>query len=270
VPQGGVVSDWRLLSLNGSCPERANTEANRAEFGLPEARRGESAFPQLRFAALVENGTYVLFGARLGPHAEDETTLTRAVLAALRPDILCLADRQFFEHALWLTAMETGAAPLWRVKHNRRLPRIVVLADGSSLTMVYPSNKDRRHRQAGAREGGARVRMVEYRLEYVPAGGVVGAESFYRLVTTILDPAKSPAAELSALYHERWEIEGALAELKTQPRGRGSCCTARPGAGPAGVLGLLLAHFAVRGLMHEAALRADETPTVSPSRTQCA
>jgi hypothetical protein len=243
--KGAWYRDWRLVSLDGSCLEVADTEANRAAFGVPRASRGESAFPQLRFAALVENGTHVLFGARLGPYAEGETTLAHAVLPALRPGMLCLADRQFFGFALWQTAMHTGADLLWRVKHNLRLPREAVLADGSYLTTVYPSDKDRRHRQAGIR-----VRVVEYRLE-----DVTGAEPLYRLVTTILDPAKAPAAELAALYHERWEIEGALAELKTQLRGAQVVLRSKtPELVRQEFWGLLLAHFAVRGLMHEAAL----------------
>src|SRR3954462_13257480 len=207
--KGAWYCGWRLVSLDGTCLDVADTEANRAAVGLPGASRGEAAFPQLRCAALVENGTHVLFGARSGPYAEGETTLARAVLAALRPGMLCLAGRQFFGHALWRVAIDTGADLLWRVKHNLRLPREAVLADGSYLTTVYPSDKDRRHRRAGVQ-----VRVVEYRLE-----GVAGAEPLYRLVTTILRPIKAPAAELAALYHERWEIEGALAELKTHLRG---------------------------------------------------
>jgi hypothetical protein len=242
---------WRLVSLDGSCLDVADTEANRAEFGAPGASRGESAFPQLRFVALVENGTHVLFGAQLGPYGEGETTLARAALAALRPGMLCLADRQFFGHALWLAAAGTGTDLLWRVKHNLRLPREAVLADGSYLTTVHPSDKDRRHRR-----GGVRVRVVEYRLE-----DVAGAEPLYRLVTTILDPAQAPAAELAALYHERWEIEGALAELKTQLRGARVVLRSKtPELVRQEFWGLLLAHFAVRGLMHEAALQANEDP----------
>src|SRR3954471_17005294 len=141
--KGAWVRDWRLVSLDGSCLDVADTEANRAAFGLPGASRGASAFPQLRFAALVENGTHVLFGARSGPYAEGETTLARAVLAALRPGMLCLADRQFFGHALWRAAAGTGADLLWRVKGNLRLPREAVLADGSYLTTVYPGEADR-------------------------------------------------------------------------------------------------------------------------------
>ena len=249
--KGAWYRAWRLASLDGSCLDVADTAANRAAFGLPGASRGESAFPQLRFVALVENGTHVLFGARMGGYAEGETTLAHAVLAALRPGMLCLADRQFFGHALWQAAAGTGADLLWRVKHNLRLPREAVLADGSYRTTVYPSDKDRRRRT-----GGIQVRVVEYRLE-----GVAEAEPLYRLVTTILDPAQAPAAELAALYHERWEIEGALAELKTQLRGARVVLRSKtPELVRQEVWGLLLAHFAVRGLMHEAALRADEDP----------
>jgi Insertion element 4 transposase N-terminal/Transposase DDE domain len=249
--QGAWYRDRRLVSLDGSCLDVADTADNRVAFGGPGASRGESAFPQLRFVALVENGTHVLFGARLGRFADGETTLARAVLAALRSGMLCLADRQFFGYALWQAAASTGADLLWRGKHNLRLPREAVLADGSYLTTIYPSDNDRRHRA-----GGIRVRVVEYRLE-----GAAEAEPLYRLLTTLLDPMQAPAAELAALYHERWEIEGALAELKTQLRGARVVLRSKtPGLVRQEVWGLLLAHFAVRGLMHEAALKAEEDP----------
>jgi hypothetical protein len=249
--KGALYRAWRLVSLDGSCLDIADTEENRTAFGRPEASRGASAFPQLRFVALVENGTHVLFGARLGSFTDGETTLAHAALPALQPGMLCLADRQFFGHALWQEAAATGADLLWRVKRNLRLPREVRLADGCYLTTIYPREKDRRHKAAGVQ-----VRVVEYRLE-----GIANAEPLYRLVTTILDPAAAPAAELAALYHERWEIEGALAELKTHLRGARAVLRSKiPELVRQEFWGLLLAHFAVRGLMHEAALRADEDP----------
>jgi len=137
------------------------------------------------------------------------------------------------------------------VRSNLRLPRATVLADRSCLSVIYPSEKDRRHAARGVQ-----VRVVEYRLE-----GVADAEPLYRLVTTILDPALAPAADLAALCHERWEIKGALAELKTQLRGAQVVLRSKtPDLVRQEFWGLLLAHFTVRGLMHEAALRADEDP----------
>jgi len=249
--KGAWYRTWRLVSLDGSSLDVADTAENGVAFGYPGASRGESAFPKLRFVALVENGTHVLFGAKLGRYADGETTLAHDVVPALRAGMLCLADRYFFGYALWRAATAAGADLLWRVKGNLRLPRATVLADGSYLSTIYPSEKDRRHAT-----NGVQVRVVEYRLE-----GVADAEPLYRLVTTILDPAQAPAADLAALYHERWEIEGALAELKTQLRGAQVVLRSKtPDLVRQEFWGLLLAHFAVRGLMHEAALRADEDP----------
>ena len=248
------------MSLDGSSLDVADTAENGTAFGYPGASRGESAFPQLRFVALVENGTHILFGARLGGCADGETTLAHDVVPALRPGMLCLADRQFFGHALWQAGVTTGADLLWRVKGNLRLPRATVLADGSYLSTIYANEKDRRHATHGVQ-----VRVVEYRLQ-----GMADAEPLYRLVTTIGDPAQAPAADLAALYHERWEIEGAPAELKTQLRGAQVVLRSKtPNLAQIALRfrwvrqefwGLALAHFAVRGLMHEAALRADEDP----------
>jgi hypothetical protein len=249
--RGAWYRRWRLVSLDGSCLDVADTDENRTAFARPEASRGESAFPQIRFVALVENGTHVLFGTRLGRFTDGETTLAWQVLTALQPGMLCLADRQFFGHALWQRAAASGADLLWRVKKNLRLPREAVLADGSYLTTIYASERDRRHKA-----NGLRVRVVEYRLE-----GVAGAEPLYRLVTTILDVGQAPAVALAALYHERWEIEGALDELKTHLRGARVVLRSKtPELARQEFWGLVLAHFAVRGLMHEAALRADEDP----------
>lgn len=249
--QGAWSGRWRLVSLDGSCLEVADTPDNRAGFGAAGASRGASAFPQLRFVTLVENGTHVLFGARLGVYADGETTLAGDVLAALRPGMLCLADRQFFGYPLWQAACTTGAELLWRGKINLRLPRETRLADGSYLTTIYPSDKDRRHRTQGIR-----VRVIEYRLE-----GIAAAEPLYRLLTTILEPGQAPAATLAALYHERWEIESAFDELKTHLRGARIVLRSKtPELVRQEFWGLLLAHFAIRGLMHEAALRAEADP----------
>src|SRR3954463_14461867 len=121
--KGARYRAWRLVSLDGSCLDVADTAENEAAFGRPGAGRGESAFPQLRLVALVENGTHVLFGARLGGFADGETTLAHDVLPALGPGMLCLAAGQLFGPAFGRGAAATGAALPWRVKRDLRLPR---------------------------------------------------------------------------------------------------------------------------------------------------
>lgn len=249
--KGARFKKWSLVSLDGSTLDLADTKENEDEFGRPSARRGESAFPKLRFVSLVENGTHVLFGACMGKYRDAETTLAKKVLPSLTDGMLCLADRYFFGYELWDYAMKTKADLLWRMKKNHILPCIKRLDDGSYLSKIYPSTKDRRYDT-----NGIMVRVIEYTLE-----DVADAEPLYRLITTILDPKMASANELAALYYERWEIETALDELKTHLRGARIVLRSKM---PYGVYqefyGLMLAHFAVRSVMHDAALLADEDP----------
>jgi len=165
--------------------------------------------------------------------------------------MLCLADRGFVSYQLWLTAAQTGADLLWRTRENAQLEVERRLRDGSYLSHLYASTADRRHRR-----NGIAVRVIDYRLKSVPEAAPV-----YRLITTILEPAQASAKELAALYHERWEIETALDELKTHLRGSQIVLRSKtPELVRQEFFGLLMAHFAIRGLMHEAALKADEDP----------
>ena len=249
--RGAWYRRWRLVSLDGSTLDVADEQENAQAFGRPSASRGASAYPQLRFVSLVENGTHVLFGSRLGGCTTGEITLAPEVIAALQKGMLCLADRNFFGFRLWNQARASGADLLWRIKKNLRLAVEKRLPDGSYLSRIYPSERDWRHQT-----NGVVVRVIDYRLE-----GVADAEPIYRLVTTILDPAQAPAEELAALYHERWEIEGALDELKTHLRGAQIILRSKtPDLVRQEFYGLLLAHFALRGLMHEAALKVGEDP----------
>ena len=248
--RGAWYRDWRVVTLDGTTFDVADTRENAQTFGRPGTGRGTSAYPQLRIVSLVENGTHVLFGTTLGALREGETTLARHVLPALRPGMLCLADRLFFGWALWRAAHATGADLVWRIKQKLRLPRETTLPDGSYLSTIYPSSRDRRQWT-----NGITVRVIDYTL-----AGISQAEPLYRLVTTILNPAV-PAAELAALYHERWEIETALDELKTHLRGAKVVLRSKtPDLVRQECYGLLLAHFAIRGLMHEAAVMVDVDP----------
>jgi hypothetical protein len=249
--KGAWYRDWRLVSLDGSTLDVADTAENDDFFGRPGASRGSSAFPKLRFVGLLENGTHVLWATQMAPYAVDEITLAQQVVPALQKGMLCLADRFFPGYQLWQAAAQTGADLLWRMRQNARLEIDRRLPDGSYLSRLYLNISDRRNQRKAIP-----VRAIDYYLKDVP-----DSEPVYRLITTILDPKQAPAKELAALYHERWEIETALDELKTHLRGAQIVLRSKtPELVKQEFYGLLMAHFAIRGLMHEAALEADEDP----------
>jgi hypothetical protein len=249
--KGAWYRTWRLVSLDGSTLDVADTKENELAFGRPKASRGQSGFPQIRLVSLVENGTHVLFGSRMAGYDTGEITLTREVIGFLSKGMLCLADRNFFGYKLWKQTQETGADLLWRVKKNLKLPCLRRFRDGSYMSRIYASDKDRRHDKDGID-----IRVIEYTIEGIP-----DAEPLYRLITTILIPKEAPAKELAALYHERWEIENAFDEFKTHLRGAKIVLRSkRPELVVQEFYGFMMAHFAIRGIMHEAALRANEDP----------
>jgi len=249
--KGAYYRQWRLVSLDGSTLDVADTAENNQAFGRPGSRRGTSAFPKIRFVALLESGTHILWAARLDKYKVAEKTLAKDVIPALQKGMLCMADRLFPGYKLWQRAVQTGADLLWRIPQNFRLDVDRRLPDGSYLSRIYPNTSHRRNQR-----GAIVVRVIDYSLDKVP-----GAEPIYRLITTILDPKLAPAKELAALYHERWEIENTLDELKTHLRGAQIVLRSKtPDLVRQEFYGLLMAHFAIRGLMHEAALRADEDP----------
>ena len=249
--RGAWYRSWKLVSMDGSTLDVADDPANDEAFGRPSASRGSSAYPQIRFVSMVENGTHVLFGTQMAGYRTSEIALARAVLPNLRPGMLCMADRLFFGFSLWKDASSTGADLLWRIKKNTRLACEERLPDGSYLSHIYPSQQDRQRKT-----NGIKVRVIDYCLDGVP-----DTEPIYRLLTTILDHEKAPAQELAALYHERWEIETALDELKTHLRGAKTVLRSKtPDLVRQEFYGLMMAHFAIRGLMHEAALKADDDP----------
>jgi len=249
--RGAWYGKWRLVSIDGSTLDVADVKANDEVFGRPRGSGEKSAFPQVRFVSLVENGTHVLFGTRMAGCNTGEITLSKEVIRFLGKDMLCMADRGFFSYALWREAGGAAGELLWRVKKNMNLPCMKRFRDGSWLSRVYASDKDRHHDR-----NGLDVRVIAYTLDGMP-----GAEPLYRLITTMLDPAEAPAKELAALYHERWEIENAFDEFKTHLRGGKIVLRSkRPDLVRQEFYGFLMAHFAIRGLMHEAALKADEDP----------
>jgi hypothetical protein len=252
--RGAFYRGLRLVSVDGTCLDVADTPANDAEFGRPGSsrREGGGAFPQVRLVAVAESGTHAIFNAALGPYASGERELADQLWGSLSEGMLCLADRGFYSFECFQNARRSGAQLLWRVKSDVGLPREQTLADGSYLTTIYALENRK------AKRDGARARVVEYRLDD-PA--LAEEEQRYRLITTILDPEHAPAPELAALYPQRWELESALDELKTHQRGPRVVLRSKA---PDGVYqeayGHLATHYAIRRVMHDAALEADLVP----------
>lgn len=246
---GAWYRDWRVMSLDATTLDVSDTPANARAFGRPPSSRGVNrtgAFPQLRLLGLLENGTHVITAAQLGRYRTSEVALARAVLPSLTREMLCLADRGFLSFDLWEAAAATGAALLWRAPAHFTLPVLERFPDGSYRSAL---RKDRSRQRALPP---IPVRVIAYTLPGVPA-----ADATYRLVTTILAPTRAPATELAALYHDRWEIETAFDEFKTHLKGAQRVLRSKtPELVQQETWGFLLAHFALRALMHEAALGA--------------
>jgi hypothetical protein len=255
--KGSFYKNWRLMSIDGTCLDVADTAPNDLAFGRPgSARENRSgAFPQIRIVGLAECGTHAIIDAVIGKYSEAEQRLAPGLFGSFVPGMLVLADRGFFSFKLWKEAQETGADLLWRTKGNHVLGVERRLSDGSFLSSIYPSQKDRRNRTHGVV-----VRVVEYHLD-PPPGAAGEGETTYRLLTTILDPKRAPAGQLAALYPERWEIETALDELKTHQRSpRVVLRSKMPDGVTQEAYGYLCVHYAIRWLMHSVAQGARADP----------
>jgi hypothetical protein len=254
---GAFYRQWRLVAVDGTTFDLPDTAANAGYFGRPGSARGagKGAFPQARVTGLGECGTHAIFAAAMGPLAVHETELARRLFAHLHAGMLLLADRGFHGFDLWRQAAGTGADLLWRVKNSAVLPVAEQLADGSYLSRIYAARDKNRHADP------VTVRVIEYTL--------AGQAPVYRLITTILDPAQAPATDLAMLYAQRWELETSLDELKThQGVPRMVLRSQTPDGVQQEIYGFLLVHYAIRALMHQAALDAGIDPDrVSFTRT---
>lgn len=250
---GAFLFGLRLMALDGTVEDVADTPANRAAFGRAPGSRGDSAFPQVRAVYLAECGSHAIVDAGFWPCRVDEKAVASRLLRTVAPGMLVMWDRGLHSYDRIQTVLDRGGQVLARLASGVKPEPVRRLADGSYLARIYPS--ERLHRRPGAH---LLVRII---VCTVTDPALPGYGQPHRLLTTLLDPQVAPALEVARAYHERWEIELVIDETDTHQRLAG-----RPlrSLRPVGVIqelyALLIAHYAIRYLMHEAAQRAHVSP----------
>lgn len=243
---GAFYRGMRLMALDGFVLDLADTPGNERVFGRPKGGRSAGAFPQARVAALCEAGTHVVWKWLLKPRAWDERPMADFLLRWVGEGMLLLWDRNFLSYERVKAVMATKAHLLARVPGHWKLGPVERLKDGSYLARVYRNASDRKHGR-----GGIEVRVIEYTLD---DPNRPGHGRTHRLLTTLKDAESDPAVTLVGLYHERWEVELGIDEVKTHQLERPVLRSQTPAGVVQEVYALLLDHFVVRKLMHEAAL----------------
>jgi hypothetical protein len=243
---------WRgllLAAIDGTVMSVPDSPANVSVYVKQRGNNGGSGYPAMRLSAIVACGTRTVIDAVFDPTATGEIAQARQLARSLRPGMLLLADRNYAAADLIADLAATGADLLVRCKSSRRLPRQARYRDGSYLSLL----------------GGVPVRVIDAQISVATSTGRhVGA---YRLVTTLLDDHRHPAADLITLYHQRWEIETAYLELKSSILG-GRVLRARTPAGVAQeVYALLVTYQILRTAMTDA---TDSVPGADPDRASFA
>jgi Insertion element 4 transposase N-terminal/Transposase DDE domain len=243
---------WRgllLCAIDGTTMTVSDSPANLAVYVKQRGNHGGSGYPMMRLTAVVACGTRSIIDAVFDPITTGEITHAHRLTVSLRTGMLLLADRNFAAADLVAALAATGADLLIRCKTGRRLPVRRRYPDGSYLALL----------------GGVSVRVIEAQITIATSAG--RHTSRYRLVTTLLEHHRYPAADLITLYHQRWEIETTYLELKSSILG-GRVLRARTPTGvEQEVYALLVAYQVLRTAMTDA---TDSQPGIDPDRASFA
>jgi len=249
---GAFAYGLRLVALDGSVDEVPDSAANSAYFGRASAKRGDSAFPQVQCVYLCECGTHAIFDAAFWPYAVSERRGGKRLLRSVQSDRLVMWDRGFHDYDMLRGGRARGAHVLARLPAHVKPEWVEGLPDGTWLAYLRPSDPKRHAKER------LLVRVIDYTIDDPT---LPGHALHHRLITTLLDPADYKAVDLIVLYHQRWEVEITLDEVKVHQR-----LLPRPlrSLKPVGVIqelyALLLAHFVVRFIMYQAGLTYDLDP----------
>lgn len=245
---GAYVFGLRLVAIDGTKEDVADTPANERYFGRPASGRGDGAFPQVLGLYLCECGTHAICDAGFWPCHTSENSYGKRILRSVGPGMLVMWDCGFHSCDMCRYCLEQqGAHFLSRLPEKVKPIYQQSLSDGSYLAYIQNRRKQK-----------FLVRVIQYILD---DPGRPGHGERRRLITSLLDEYAYPAHELACAYHERWEIEITIDEMDTHQRQPKKPLRSRT---PLGVLqelyGLLIAHYCVRKVMHDAALLAGLDP----------
>ncbi len=250
---GAFYRGYRLMALDGSLFNVPDTQANAQAFGRSCNQYGKGAYPQARAVMLTECGSHATIGLHLGDYDEAEIHGAYALLPRLSRGMFLMHDANFFGGAYLEALTAKGVRALFALSSTVALERVRNLPDGSYLARLKPHGKAVHPMQRPLW-----LRVIEYRItdERLGEPGQV-----YRLGTTWLNPRTAPAKELLVLYHERWEIEIVIDEIKTHLRVQQKVLRSHTPEGVRQELyALFLVHYAIRALMYRSALQADLDP----------
>ncbi len=248
-PAGARWHGLLVCAIDGTIMSAADSAANLAVYLKQRGgRNGDSGYPQLRLLALVSCGTRTVIDAVFRPVSCGETTCTPLLLPSLRAGMLLLADRNFAAGFLARKITETKADFLIRVRTGNSAPKLPVLRrlpDGSWLSVF----------------GGVSVRIIDAEITVATSAGQ--SRDGCRLITTLTDQTRFPAADLVVLYHERWEIETAYLELKSTILGGRVLRARTPDGIEQEIWALLVTYQALRTAIADA---AGAVPGTDPDR----
>jgi hypothetical protein len=249
---GAYLFGLRMVAIDGTKEDLADTPENASYFGRPASGRGDGAFPQVLAVYLCECGTHAIYDAGFWPCHTSENPGGRRMLRSVGPGMLVMWDCGFHSFDMCQLCLNQGAQFLGRISNKVKPTFHQRLSDGSYLAYIRPSDPKRHHHEK------LLVRVIEYELN---DPGRPGHGERRRLITSLLDASAFPAHPLACAYHERWEVEITIDEMDTHQRQPKKPLRSRT---PLGVLqelyGLLIAHYCVRKVMHEAALQAGLDP----------
>ena len=248
---GAFAFGLRVMAIDGSREAVPDTPENAKVFGTPKGRKGPGAFPQVHGVYLVECGTHALVDVGFWPCATNERTGALRLLRSVHAGMLVLLDAGFYGFLLVEATLAREAEILCRMPAHVKPTLVRRLADGTLLAAITAPTQAGPPRQL-------LVRLITYT---VPDPAHPQRPRRCRLLTSLLDAHRYGARDLVCLYHERWEIELVFDELGTHQRlADGVLRSLKPVGVIQELYGLVLAHLAIRTLMHEAGVQAGLDP----------